>query len=166
MARAGFVVGFVTGAAVVIFGFAALGLHADEASAEVLAAAAAAHVDPIKLEGALNSLNMGGLEADPYAYLRSTGELPPASQTSLVARSAAWDRLADCESNGNWHVDGRTYSGGLQFDAPTWASYGGLAYAARAAAATRAQQIAVAERLRADRGFAPWPVCSRVVGLR
>lgn len=77
-----------------------------------------------------------------------------------------WDRLASCESSGNWHIVGRTYSGGLQFDRPTWLAYGGGAYASTAAGATRAQQIDIAVRLRAARGYAPWPVCSRVVGLR
>lgn len=84
----------------------------------------------------------------------------PAQQFSV------WDRLADCESSGRWHIVGATYSGGLQFDRPTWLEYGGGAYAALAAGATREQQIIVAERLRAVRGYQPWPVCSRVVGLR
>jgi hypothetical protein len=78
-----------------------------------------------------------------------------------------WDRLAACESTGNWHANtGNGFFGGVQFDRQTWLAYGGGVYAARADLASRAAQIAVAERLRASRGFAPWPVCSRRLGLR
>jgi hypothetical protein len=78
-----------------------------------------------------------------------------------------WDRLADCESGGDWHsASNRVYKGGLQFDSPTWARYGGLEYAWRADFATRAEQIAVARRTLTVQGWRAWPVCSRVVGLR
>lgn len=79
---------------------------------------------------------------------------------------SVWDRLAQCESTGNWHIEGRLYSGGLQFDRQTWLSYGGGVYASRASLASRGQQIAVAERLRAARGYQPWPACSRAIGVR
>ena len=37
-----------------------------------------------------------------------------------------WDRLAQCESGGNWHINtGNGYYGGLQFSLGTWHSYGG-----------------------------------------
>lgn len=75
-----------------------------------------------------------------------------------------WDRLAACESTGNWHIaSGNGYWGGLQFDLPTWRAYGGVGLPSQA---SRAEQIAIAERLHAARGFAPWPVCSRKLGLR
>src|SRR4029453_12961294 len=52
---------------------------------------------------------------------------PSSSQRSTVTRSAAapagggvWDRLAQCESGGNWGINtGNGYSGGLQFSAGT-----------------------------------------------
>jgi hypothetical protein len=75
-----------------------------------------------------------------------------------------WDRLAMCESHGNWATNtGNGYFGGIQFDLRTWRAYGGVGLPS---AASRSVQIAVAERLRAARGYQPWPVCSRVVGLR
>jgi len=78
-----------------------------------------------------------------------------------------FDRLAQCESGSDWHnTRNPIYSGGLQFDRSTWIAYGGGAYAPVAAGATRGQQIEIATRLRAARGYQPWPVCSRVVGLR
>ncbi|MFF8771975.1 transglycosylase family protein [Kitasatospora sp. NPDC015120] len=71
-----------------------------------------------------------------------------------------WDRVAACESNGNWRINsGNGYFGGLQFDQPTWRANGGLAYAPRADLASREQQIAVADNLAARRGLSPWPVC-------
>ncbi|MFE4976282.1 transglycosylase family protein [Kitasatospora sp. NPDC056651] len=71
-----------------------------------------------------------------------------------------WDRVADCESSGNWRVNtGNGYYGGLQFDQPTWRENGGLDYAPRADLATREDQIAVAERLADRRGLSPWPAC-------
>jgi hypothetical protein len=78
-----------------------------------------------------------------------------------VAPVGMWDRLARCESGGNWSAvsAGGRYRGGLQFDQQTWLGNGGGAYASSAHLASRTQQIAVAERLRAVRGMAPWPVC-------
>jgi Transglycosylase-like domain len=100
-------------------------------------------------------------------YLRTTSPHAPPPPPTPPA-SGVWARLAQCESTGDWRAISRggTYRGGLQFDQQTWADYGGLAYASSAHLATPAQQIAVAERLRAARGFQPWPACSRRLGLR
>ncbi|MGB9377222.1 MAG: transglycosylase family protein, partial [Mycobacteriales bacterium] len=79
-----------------------------------------------------------------------------------LANAAMWDRIAMCESSGNWHINtGNGYYGGLQFDSGTWLSNGGGAYASRADLASRDQQIAVATRIYASRGSSPWPVCGR-----
>lgn len=73
-----------------------------------------------------------------------------------------WDAVANCESGGNWHINtGNGFYGGLQFNYSTWLSNGGGAYAERADLASREQQIAVASRLYAARGSAPWPVCGQ-----
>ncbi|MGI8657313.1 MAG: transglycosylase family protein [Candidatus Limnocylindria bacterium] len=80
--------------------------------------------------------------------------------------STVWDDLAKCESGGNWAINtGNGYYGGLQFNLGTWQDYGGAAYAAYPHEATRDEQIAVAERLHAARGFAPWPACRVKLGL-
>ncbi len=78
-----------------------------------------------------------------------------------------WNRLARCESTDNWAIDtGNGYYGGLQFDARTWRAYGGEKYASLPHRATREQQIAVATRLRDDRGgYGAWPACARKLGL-
>jgi hypothetical protein len=93
------------------------------------------------------------------------------SQRSTATRSAAapagggvWDRLAQCESGGNWGINtGNGYSGGLQFAPGTWAANGGSGSAHNA---SRAEQIRVAERVRASQGWGAWPACSSKLGLR
>ena len=93
------------------------------------------------------------------------------SRRSTVTRSAAapaaggvWDRLAQCESGGNWGINtGNGYSGGLQFSAGTWRANGGSGSANNA---SRAEQIRVAERIRASQGWGAWPACSSRLGLR
>jgi hypothetical protein len=82
-------------------------------------------------------------------------------------REPVWDRLAQCESTGDWAIDtGNGYYGGLQFDAATWRAYGGTAFAPQAHQATREQQIAVATKVRDDRGgYGSWPACARKLGL-
>ena len=80
--------------------------------------------------------------------------------------ASVWDRLAQCESGGNWAINtGNGYYGGLQFNYSTWLGYNGGEFAEYAHLATREQQIIVAERLRAARGFQPWPACRAKLGL-
>ena len=62
-----------------------------------------------------------------------------------AATDAEWDRVAACESSGNWAINtGNGYHGGLQFAPSTWTGHGGGQYAPAANLATREQQIAVA----------------------
>lgn len=85
------------------------------------------------------------------------------SSSPAPSSGANWDALAQCESGGNWAhppVGSYGYSGGLMFLPSTWRAYGGTAYAPAAHQATRAQQIAVAERVLADVGRSAWPGCS------
>lgn len=84
------------------------------------------------------------------------------------ARTAptVWDALRRCECPSGWHCNtGNGYFGGLQMDMPFWRTYGGLEFAERPDLASRDQQIVVAERGRADRGFYPWPTCAARLGL-
>jgi len=77
-----------------------------------------------------------------------------------AATDSEWDRVAGCESGGNWAINtGNGYHGGLQFTQGTWAAHGGGQYAPSANMATREQQIAVAERVLATQGRGAWPVC-------
>lgn len=86
------------------------------------------------------------------------------AQTQTYSGGSVWDRLAQCESHGNWATNtGNGYYGGLQFNLPTWQAYGGTGYPHEH---SRAEQIRVAENLRAARGYQPWPECSKKLGLR
>jgi hypothetical protein len=100
---------------------------------------------------------------------------PPATEEDVVVAEdptpepsyGIWDRLAACESTSNWRANtGNSYYGGLQEDLAFWRNHGGLAYAARPDLASRAAQIAVAERGLAVQGWVAWPACSRKLGLR
>ncbi|MEU3656365.1 transglycosylase family protein [Streptomyces sp. NPDC032161] len=83
-----------------------------------------------------------------------------------AADSATWDRVAECESGGSWSADfGNGSYGGLQLTPEVWKAYGGEAYAPRADLASRAQQIAVAEKILGDRGPQAWPSCAPLSGL-
>ncbi|WP_282703036.1 transglycosylase family protein [Streptomyces sp. CC219B] len=83
-----------------------------------------------------------------------------------AAEGATWDRVAECESGGSWSENsGNGYYGGLQVTQEHWERYGGTTYAATADLASRSQQIAVAERILADRGLAAWPTCGPLSGL-
>ncbi|GAA1869031.1 hypothetical protein GCM10009836_56970 [Pseudonocardia ailaonensis] len=82
-----------------------------------------------------------------------------------AAADSTWDRVAQCESGGNWAINtGNGFSGGLQFTPSTWKGFGGGDYAPAAYQASRAQQIVVAERVLAKQGWGAWPVCSRKAG--
>ena len=84
--------------------------------------------------------------------------------TANAAPDSAWDKLAQCESGGNWKINtGNGYSGGLQFSASTWRAHGGKGSPHNA---SRAEQIAVAERTLAAQGWNAWPSCSRKTGVR
>ncbi|MEV0640084.1 transglycosylase family protein [Streptomyces sp. NPDC050619] len=83
-----------------------------------------------------------------------------ASGTASAATASEWDTVAQCESGGNWSINtGNGYYGGLQFSASTWAAYGGTQYASTANLASKAQQIAVAEKVLAAQGKGAWPHC-------
>jgi uncharacterized protein YabE (DUF348 family) len=82
----------------------------------------------------------------------NTGAAAPA-----MMNEAMWDKIAQCESSGNWAANtGNGYYGGLQFDIRTWIGSGGGAYAPNASLATKAQQIDIANRVYAQRGLQPW----------
>jgi uncharacterized protein YabE (DUF348 family) len=74
-----------------------------------------------------------------------------------LANAAMWDRIAQCESGGNWHINtGNGYYGGLQFATSSWLANGGGDFASRADLASRAEQITVANRYYAKAGLGPW----------
>jgi hypothetical protein len=106
---------------------------------------------------------------DQQADLRAVATprpTPPPTRVVTYPGDTVWDRLAQCEASGNWAANtGNGYYGGLQFSHSTWLGYGGGAYADYPHQATREEQIAIAEKLRAARGYQPWPACRIKLGL-
>ncbi|MFD8425421.1 transglycosylase family protein [Streptomyces sp. NPDC059466] len=89
-----------------------------------------------------------------------------AAASANAADGTTWDRVAQCESGGAWSANaGNGYYGGLQLDQDNWEAHGGLEYAPTADQASRSQQIAVAEKVLADKGLAAWPACGPLAGL-
>lgn len=84
-----------------------------------------------------------------------------------VSNASTWDSIAQCEATGNWAINtGNGFYGGLQFTQSTWEAFGGGQYAARADLASREQQIAIGEKVRAGQGWGAWPSCTSKLGLR
>ncbi|WP_018332365.1 transglycosylase family protein [Actinomycetospora chiangmaiensis] len=93
---------------------------------------------------------VGALAATPLALAAGT------------ASATDWDAIAQCESSGNWSTNsGNGFSGGLQFTPSTWQAFGGSGSAHNA---SREEQIAVAERVKAAQGMNAWPTCSKKTG--
>lgn len=89
-----------------------------------------------------------------------------AATPAQAAAEDTWDKVAECESTNNWAVNtGNGYFGGLQFTQSTWEAFGGTQYAPRADLATKAQQIAVAEKVLDGQGPGAWPNCGPKAGL-
>ena len=147
-----------------VVGGAALGIHAQDESdmgggADLTGTASS------------NGEEEPGVEAVTSPAPPAPGD-PDLTVGSSVAQQpiphyGTWLRLVGCEAGGDWHnASNRIYKGGLQFDAPTWARHGGLAFASRADFASPEEQMIVAERTLATQGWAAWPACSRRLGLR
>ncbi|PCN47750.1 transglycosylase [Curtobacterium sp. 'Ferrero'] len=102
---------------------------------------------------------VGGLA---FAGIAATG-VGLAAAPANAASGSTWDALAQCESGGNWAINtGNGYYGGLQFNLGTWQANGGTGLPSNA---SRATQIAVAERVLASQGWGAWPACSAKLGL-
>ena len=79
---------------------------------------------------------------------RGTAEAPS------VASNSVWDKIAQCESGGNWHINtGNGYYGGLQFSAATWHSVGGPGLPHEH---SRETQIKYAKILQQRSGWGQW----------
>ncbi|MEO3975441.1 transglycosylase family protein [Streptomyces sp. CAU 1734] len=108
-----------------------------------------------------------GAEPVPPSATGVPAEAPGAVPAEECAATGwPWNCVAECESGGDWRANtGNGYYGGLQFWQPTWEGHGGLAFAARADLATRAEQITVAEEVLRTQGWGAWPTCSKRYGL-
>lgn len=84
-------------------------------------------------------------------------------QAAATPGGSVWDRLAQCESGGNWHINtGNGFYGGLQFHPTSWRGVGGTGLPHEA---SREEQIFRAQQLQQVQGFGAWPGCARRLGL-
>ena len=98
------------------------------------------------------------------AAQQAAAQQAAAQQADTTSRDSIWDRIAACETQGNWSMRGPSFSGGVGFANSTWSSFGGTEFAPNAGDATREQQIIVAERVRARVGMGAWG-CAKRLGL-
>ena len=84
------------------------------------------------------------------------------SGTAAAKTVAQWDRVAKCESGGNWKINtGNGFYGGLQFTLQTWRAFGGKGMPHDAPKGT---QIRIAEATLKGQGTGAWPVCGQFLG--
>jgi LysM repeat protein len=123
----------------------------------------------LRLDGSSGGGSSSGASAAPASDSAPEAPAPapapePAPAASSSSGSGVWDQLAQCESGGNWSINtGNGYYGGLQFSQSSWNAAGG---SGNPAAASRAEQIRVAENLLDMQGWGAWPSCSSQLGLR
>jgi len=112
-----------------------------------------------------------GLKADGVAgtaTLQALGLLPTAEARSLDSVSAGADaaavlaKIAQCESGGDIAAVSPSgqYRGKYQFSLQTWEALGGTGDPAEA---EESVQDAIAAKLYAERGAAPWPSCAAAI---
>ncbi len=130
--------------------------------------------DTLRVPKADEVLESRSLPAEAPTPVAITPQKRPAAQTgsaqaapvasSAPANAGVWDRLAACESGGRWNVStGNGYYGGLQFSLSSWQAVGGSGYPHQA---SKSEQIARAEALKARQGWGAWPACTVKLGLR
>lgn len=84
---------------------------------------------------------------------------------------ATWDRVADCESGGQWDLNVGAFDGGLQWLPGTWLAWKNPEDPPYAYLADRLVQIGAADRLRLYEvdhgrgGYGPWPGCAKRLRL-
>lgn len=158
-----------------------LGATADEQAApspgERIVAAAASEITPLPPmpAGARPFAVAGAPRFDGRLPALATPEPPAPAPQPAVPAGSIWDRLAECESHGEWDYGPHSgwgsgiFEGGLQFHPDTWDAFapGVLGDAAPEAAyqASRTQQIAVAEAVLDAQGWGAWPACAKKLGL-
>ncbi|MRJ76444.1 DUF348 domain-containing protein [Aeromicrobium sp. SMF47] len=93
--------------------------------------------------------------AKPVTQIVSRGtQRPKTPAPDMSTGDTVWDKIAQCESGGNWSINtGNGYYGGLQFSAATWKSVGGPGLPHQN---SREVQIKYAKILQARSGWGQW----------
>ncbi|CAN5759473.1 hypothetical protein BH24ACT15_BH24ACT15_12890 [soil metagenome] len=150
----------VIGAGLLMGGVAVWDAQAQEVTRRVAGGVQDAMIQQVDQPAALQDVVVS-----PTATARPgviTTPAPPGTPSQPSLRT--WQRLAACESSGNWGVNsGNGFYGGLQFTLDSWRLVGGSGYPHKHPAL---EQIRRAERLLNLQGWVAWPVCSEKLGLR
>jgi uncharacterized protein YabE (DUF348 family) len=118
-----------------------------------------------------------GVQTVTYQVIRNNGAIVGQNAISKVPTQAAtpkityygtkadwhWDKLAECETGGNWAAPGPTWQGGVGIWYGNWISYGGTQYAPSAGQATREQQILIGMKIQKEHGWQAWG-CAYTLG--
>ncbi len=146
-----------------------------EAEARAAAEAAAEERRRAELRSALEAIAAAQAQAEAEARAAAEATTRQLREAQAgVPPDEYWDRMAYCETGGNWGMTGSRYSGGLGFYNGTWDAWGGREFAPLAGQATREQQIIVANRVAtqgyhgprgyvAPVGYSGWG-CARKIG--
>lgn len=118
---------------------------------DTLTTIVAAHSGPVVT-------NVAAVAPEPAPAPLAAPEAPPVlAAPPAIHESVNWDRIAACESGGNWSINtGNSFHGGLQFTLGTWHANGGSGMPENA---PREEQIRVAENTLHSQGIGAWPVC-------
>ena len=92
----------------------------------------------------------------------TTGTTPPAlaitstTSTTLVdsLTVSKWEKVAWCETHGDWKMSGLTFAGGLGISRVVWEEYGGLQFAPHPGLASKEEQVYIATRINSS-GYVP-----------
>jgi len=112
-------------------------------------------------------------ETSNISYSFSTATITPSPSPTPAPTSApvqvsgsnddVWEKLAQCESKGNWSINtGNGYYGGLQFSESAWRGVGGTNMPHEA---SKDEQLMRGKMLQERRGWGPWGACSKKLGL-
>ena len=100
----------------------------------------------------------------PEATTPTTEFIDPWPDVPNTPTDDQWDRMAKCESGGDWSINtGNGFYGGLQFTLTSWRYVQGSGYPHQA---SRDEQIFRADLLWLIQGWGAWPGCSRKLGYR
>ena len=117
-----------------------------------------------------DTVNLYSTSLRKVALLAGAGAIAAAGLTGMSAAQPAqaseqgvWDKVAECESGGDWHINtGNGYYGGLQFSEQTWKAFGGEGMPHEA---SKAEQIDLAQKTHEEQGPGAWPTCGEKAGL-
>jgi peptidoglycan hydrolase-like protein with peptidoglycan-binding domain len=129
-------------------------------------------VNGLQIDGEAGPITVGALagaqavRGTPFQLEPPPPPPPPPGWPDIdgTPSDATWDRIAQCESGGNWSLNtGNGFYGGVQFALSSWRAVGGTGYPHQA---SRDEQIYRADRLWLIQGWSGWPGCARKLGFR